>query len=162
MQGEDSQAPMPDVAGLVAMMERLQQDWLRAFGAVGVSAAEDDSGGAAAMPRELSHLSAPLLRAQAAWLEGGLRYMGRLSETNADYLAAMSSRLADVPPEGLDERGRREFNDEVRAYLRRVADISSQEARVLESRLAEVEADLREPPTGEPSAKATRLVRAKD
>ena len=116
MVGEDPQTAMPDVDGVVATMEKLQQDWLRAFAVfAGQPAAADDD--TSALPSELSRLAAPLLRAQAAWLEGGLRYMGRLAETHAAHVAEVSRRLADLPAEGLDERGRRELNDEVRAYL---------------------------------------------
>ena len=161
MVGEDPHTATPDVDGIVATMERLQQDWLRAFAAyAGPAATADDS--ANALPGELSRLSAPLLRAQAAWLEGGLRYMGRLAETNAACVAEVSRRLSDLPAEGLDERGRRELNDELRAYLRRLADISSQEARVLESRLAEVEAGLRETAAEPPAGAAVRRARVKD
>jgi hypothetical protein len=120
--------------------------------------------GAVATP-ERARLVQLLSQAYLAWLESGFGYWRDLAETHRRHVPGLLQQLAAGAPTpgSTDELALRILIDATRAYVRELAEVSTQDARMFSQKIAQIDYELRKlaDPEAEMSA-PTRPYKAKD
>jgi hypothetical protein len=123
-----------------------------------------DLAGAVATP-ERTRLVQLVNQAYLAWLESGFGYWRDLGETHRRHVPGLLKQLAaaESTPAPAEELKLRLLIDATRAYVRELAEVSTQDARMFAQKIAQIDCELRKlaGPDGEMSS-PTRHYKAKD
>ena len=118
-----------------------------------------DLAGGLATP-ERARLVQLLSQAYLAWLESGFGYWRDLAETHRRHVPVL---LQPPTPASADELALRLLIDATRAYVRELAEVSTQDARMFSQKIAQIDYELRKLAGADAEMSApTRPYKAKD
>ena len=149
-----------DLGEMLQVLTALAQTWRPSGQWSGVA----DLAQAVATPGR-ARLVQLLSQAYPAWLESGFGYWRDLAETHRRHVPGLLKQLAtaESTPAAAEELELRLLIDATRAYIRELAEVSTQDARMFVQKIAQIDYELRKlaDPDAEMSS-PTRHHKAKD